>query len=224
MRNIIIWDNCCVHAKNPASLRLCLSLRLSLAHSKVLSSRRPGFHFYFCPTPPPPHCPWSPHPLLFPPPVTQLWPCAACENSHQIILTKHQHLLERGTPLITHTCTHTCKCSFTYKRSTLIRVFGAYTHTHTLTFLWRPRGTSAQKLNKTEVKKTFSTFDHKFKLFLKNCAAETTISNQSIFPVTSNWKHIGYELNIWSMCAQLLSSMIMETCNLNIEWNWIKLK
>lgn len=39
--------------------------------------------------------------LFMSPPVSQLWPCAAHENSHQIILTKEQHLLQRATDTLT---------------------------------------------------------------------------------------------------------------------------
>lgn len=74
---------------------------LFLAQTKVLSSRGPGVPLLLNP---PHNLSYSAPPT---PPVTQLWPCAAHENSHQIILTKHQHLLLGDTLFITHTCKHT---------------------------------------------------------------------------------------------------------------------
>jgi len=47
-------------------------------------------------------CSDQPPSLFMSPPVSQLWPCAAHENSHQIILTKEQHMLQRAT----HTHAH----------------------------------------------------------------------------------------------------------------------
>ena len=91
-----------------------------MAQNKFLSSRGSGVPLLLNPS--------SNHPSSSPssPPVAQLWPRAAHENSHQIILTKHQHLLLGDTPFITHTCIHTC--SFTYRRSSLFGVIGAHAY------------------------------------------------------------------------------------------------
>lgn len=83
-------------------LPLCPSLRMLLDQNKVLSSWDPGFRSY--------------ETSAFAAPVTQLWFCTAHENSHQIILTKHQHLVQGDT-----TTMHTHV--FTYRRLTVLHMF-----------------------------------------------------------------------------------------------------
>lgn len=102
--------NCCVHPNplpTPIPVSVCLTHWLFLAQNRVLSSRGPGFRSYLTLLATIHHLLHPSLPASFSPPVTQLWPCAAHENSHQIILTKHQHLLPGDTHFITHSHTHT---------------------------------------------------------------------------------------------------------------------
>lgn len=147
MRNILIRI-IAVFIFTPHSLCLHVSLWQFLAQNKVLSLRSPGFRSYWTllitiqPPPPPHHLPpTTPHTPTPSPPVTQLWPCAAHENSHQIILTKHQHLLLGDTPFITHTCIHTHANRLIY----IYKVNSVYIHMLTYIRLLRE-----QELNRWE--------------------------------------------------------------------------